>query len=60
MGFINTDSSSLGKIKKGHSDPQGVKYCRCVSLAHCRLHRLSHTIYWKSPISILDTSGYEI
>ena len=27
-------------------------------LTHCRLNRLSHTIYWKSPISILDTSGY--
>ena len=31
-----------------------------VSLSHCRLNRLSHTIYWKSPISILGTSGYEI
>ena len=23
-------------------------------------YRLSHTIYWKSPISVLGTSGYEI
>ena len=31
-----------------------------LSLTHCRRNRLSHTIYWKTPISILDTSGYEI
>ena len=30
------------------------------ALTHCILNRLSHTIYWKSPISILGTSGYEI
>ena len=30
------------------------------SLTHCILNRLSHTIYWKSPISSLGTSGYEI
>ena len=29
-------------------------------LTHCRLSWLSHTIYWKSPISNLGTSGYEI
>ena len=29
-------------------------------LTHCILNRLSHTIYWKSPLSILGTSGYEI
>ena len=29
-------------------------------LTHCRLNRLSRTIYWKSPISILGTSGYDI
>ena len=29
-------------------------------LTHCILNRLYHTIYWKSPISILGTSGYEI
>ena len=29
-------------------------------LAHCRLNILSHTVYWKSPISILGMSGYEI
>ena len=29
-------------------------------LTHCRLNRLSDTIYWKHPISILGTSGYEI
>ena len=29
-------------------------------LTHCRLNRLSYTIYWKSPISILGRSGYEI
>ena len=35
------------------SDPE-------VLLTHCILNRLSHTIYWKSPISILGMSGYEI
>ena len=30
------------------------------SKSHCRLNRLSHTIYWKSPISILGTSSCEI
>ena len=29
-------------------------------LTHCRWNRLSHTLYWKSQISILGTSGYEI
>ena len=29
-------------------------------LTNCILNRLSHTIYWKCPISILGTSGYEI
>ena len=31
-----------------------------LNLTHFGLNRLSHTIYWKSPISILGTSGYEI
>ena len=30
------------------------------ALTHCILNRLSHTIYWKSSISILGTPGYEI
>ena len=30
------------------------------ALTHCILNRLSHTIYWKSPISIIGTPGYEI
>ena len=29
-------------------------------LTHCRLNRLSNTIYSKSPISILCTPGYEM
>ena len=29
-------------------------------LTRCILIKFSHTIYWKSPISILDTPGYEI
>ena len=33
---------------------------KCNTLTHCILNGLSHTIYWKSPISILGTSGYEI
>ena len=30
------------------------------ALTHCIRNRLSHTIYWRSPISILGTPGYEI
>ena len=33
------------------------KCCAPAHLTHCRLNRHSHTIYWKSPISILGTSG---
>ena len=29
-------------------------------LTHCRLNRLPHTIYWKSPISNSGMSGFEI
>ena len=29
-------------------------------LTHCILNKLSHTIYWKSPISILGMSSHEI
>ena len=29
-------------------------------LTHCILNRRSHSVYWKSPNSILGTSGYEI
>ena len=29
-------------------------------LTHCRLNKLSHTIYGKSPTSVFGTSGYEI
>ena len=28
------------------------------TLTHFILNRLSHTIYWKSPISVLGMSGY--
>ena len=35
-------------------------YCQCRPLTHCIRNRLSHTIYWKSPISILGTPGNEI
>ena len=31
-----------------------------VSLTHCILNRLSHTLYWKSPVSILGTPSYDI
>ena len=36
------------------------KWSPLSALTPCRLKRLSHTIYWKIPISILGTSGYEI
>ena len=29
-------------------------------LTHCILNRLCHSLYWKSPVSILGMSGYEI
>ena len=29
-------------------------------LTHCIRNRFSHTMYWKNPISILGTPGYEI
>ena len=29
-------------------------------LTHCSLNKLPHTIYWKSPISILGMFGYVI
>ena len=38
----------------------GKLLCWQAVLTHCILNRLSHTIYWKSPISILGTSSYEI
>ena len=40
---------------------QDVQFAITLSiLTHCILNRLSHTIYWKSPISILGMSGYKI
>ena len=36
------------------------EYLLLFALTHCRLNRLSHTIYWKSQISILGMSSYEI
>ena len=33
-------------------------YPACRELTHFILNRLSHTIYWKSPISILGMSSY--
>ena len=37
-----------------------VKLIENYFLTHCILNRLSHTIYWKSPVSIISTSGYKI
>ena len=46
-----------GETRKSFPDsPADLELC----LTHCRLNRLSHTIYWNSPISILGMSGYEI
>ena len=36
-----------------------MKYFIYIYLTHCILNRIYHIIYWKSPISILGTSGYE-
>ena len=45
-------------------DWTSLKTCRTsllsLLLIHCRLNILSHTVYWKSLISILGMSGYEI
>ena len=43
-----------------HNQGGMVYTCGKMLLTHCRLNRLSHTIYSKSPISILGMSGYEI
>ena len=40
------------------NDPRNI--VRYSSLTHCILNRLSLTIYWKSPISILGMSDNEI
>ena len=37
-----------------------IPYHTPTAITHCRLNRLSHTIDWKSPMSILGMSGYEI
>ena len=37
-----------------------IPYHTPTAITHFRLNRLSHTIDWKSPMSILGTSGYEI
>ena len=47
------------------ADARRYVFSRCGSyglehLTHCRLNRLPHTTYWKSPFSILDMSGYEM
>ena len=42
------------------SDKYWMKPVYDIFLTHCILNRLSHTIYWKSPISILGMSDYEI
>ena len=51
-------------IRKHMARPKsaGEFFCELliISLTHCILNRLSHTIYWKNPISILGTPGYEI
>ena len=68
---IDADSSSLsGDVEGGSCEGQEerrlgqvstreVPYSR-VSLTHFRLNKLPYTIYWKSPILILDMSNYMI
>ena len=55
--FFSTTSSSQYDIDNNERD---VKHQIIISqaLTHFILNRLSHTIYMKSPISILGISGY--
>ena len=40
--------------------PQSLTLSALSFLTHCILNRLSHIIYWKSSISILGTSGWDV
>ena len=50
------------RIIKANSNCNVVGYGDVVVsvLTHCRLNELPHTIYWKSPFSVLGRWGYEI
>ena len=48
------------KKKKNGSILLGKKFFLILLGSICCRNKLSHTIYWKSPISILGTPSYEI
>ena len=49
---LEADHTKMAPVKS--------KYVYSIFLTHCIRNRLSHTIYWKSPISVLGKPGYEI
>ena len=55
---MSTQNICFGReTRKSFLDsPADLELC----LTHCILNRLSHSICWNSPISILDTCDYEI
>ena len=58
--IISTVILPFPLIQEGQLSIVWEKYVHRCWLTHCILNRLSHTIYWKSPISILGTASYEI
>ena len=58
MGSSNHRGLIIVPGQQANGDNLGMSFQ--FSLTHCILNRFSHTIYWKSPISILGTSGHEI
>ena len=70
LNNISSEVTEATRIELDHNDPWLSLYVRATEvrlyitstciLTHCMLNRIFHTIYWKSPFSILGTSGYEI
>ena len=58
--LASSEANWSGSTMFAKQDISGFSRTMVNWLAHCRLNRLSHTIYWKSPILILGVSSYEI
>ena len=61
LGFIETLLMYF-ENKNKHPECHLIQFCMDIVnlFTHCILNRPSHTMYRKSPISSLGTSGYEI
>ena len=58
-GFLCPDWICIVPICSKDTDFLGAGHIKIICcLAHLRLNKLSHTIYWKSQFSILDMLGY--